>query len=98
MVSAVTRLVAGISTSQMQVGTTDSPLFQKWPGCHIAHSPPTSAKVNTEWSYTCAPTIRLHNMPCAKSKLKGRQASLDSSSLECHPSMLLSKWLWHHYR
>jgi hypothetical protein len=98
-VSAVTRLVASISTSQLQVDTRDSPLLQKWPGCHTDHSSPTSAKVNTERSYTCAPPICLHDMTfCAKNKLKGRQVNLDPNSLECHIFMLLSKYLGHHYR
>ena len=89
--SAVTRLVAGISTSQLQVGTRDSPLFQKWPSCHSDHSPPTSAKVNPEWSYTCAPPIRLHDMTfCANNKLKGRQASFDPNSLGCHTSIAMA--------
>jgi len=48
-----TGLLAGISRAEFQVGTRG--LFWKWPGCHSHHSSPTSTKVNTEWSYTCAP-------------------------------------------
>jgi hypothetical protein len=71
--SVQTGVMAGIPRVQFQVGTSDLRLFRKWPGCHIDHSPQTSAQVN-EWSYTCAPPIRLHDMAllCKKNERQAR--------------------------
>jgi len=34
----------------------------KWPECDVYHTPPSSAKVKSEWSYTATPPICLHGM------------------------------------
>ena len=97
--SVQTGLLAGISRVQFQV---DLHLFQKGSGCHIDHSPPTTAKVNTEYSHTCAPPVCLHDMTLLwrgqKKWEAGRQVSWNSNSLEWHTRMPLSKQLRYHYR
>jgi hypothetical protein len=42
------------------VGTGSCFLGVKWPGCEIDHSPPSGAGMESEWSYTSAPTICFH--------------------------------------
>jgi hypothetical protein len=54
-VSGAHRVSYSMSTGVLSPGA-------KRPGREVNHSPPSSAEVKNEWSYSSSPSIRLHSM------------------------------------
>jgi hypothetical protein len=53
---------SGAHPASYPMGIRSSSLGVKWPGREADHSPPSSAEVKNEWSYTSTPAIRLHGL------------------------------------
>jgi hypothetical protein len=60
--TTVSRTALGLTQPPMKWVPGALSMGVKWPEREADHSPPSSAEVRNEWSYTSIPPVRLHGV------------------------------------